>query len=96
MSARTATPSGASTAMLLYMRYGRMRLTLSELAIELGIAEGTLRNQISDDKCPVPTYKEGRNRYADVRAVGEYLDRCYRASQDSSYAAAFRSGNTLL
>ncbi len=68
----------ASTAIILYMRYGRMRLTMSELAAELGIKEGSLRNLISDDKCAVATYTEGRNRYADVRAVGEYLDQRYR------------------
>ena len=67
----------ASTAIILYMRYGRMRLTMSELAAELGIKEGSLRNLISDDKCAVAT-TEGRNRYADVRAVGEYLDQRYR------------------
>lgn len=72
----------ASTAIILYMRYGRMRLTMSELATELGIKEGSLRNLISDEKCAVATYTEGRNRYADVRAVGEYLDQRYReASQ---------------
>ena len=40
------------------MRYGRMRLTMSELAAELGIKEGSLRNLISDDKCAVATYTE--------------------------------------
>ncbi|WP_306437088.1 hypothetical protein [Bordetella genomosp. 9] len=84
MTSQTGNAGGASTSMLLYMRYGRMRLTLGELAIELGIAEGTLRNQISDDKCPVPTYKEGRNRFADVRAVGEYLDQRYHAARQAN------------
>ncbi|CAB3850554.1 hypothetical protein LMG26858_01685 [Achromobacter anxifer] len=78
MSDKTSTPPTASTAIILYMRYGRMRLTMGELATELGIKEGSLRNLISDDKCAVPTYTEGRNRYADVRAVGEYLDQRYR------------------
>ncbi|MNY79893.1 hypothetical protein D3C86_2207360 [compost metagenome] len=62
------------------MRYGRMRLTMGELATELGIKEGSLRNLISDDKCAVPTYTEGRARFADVRAVGEYLDQRYHES----------------
>lgn len=82
MSNKTTTPPPASTAIILYMRYGRMRLTIGELATELGIKEGSLRNLISDEKCAVATYTEGRNRYADVRAVGEYLDQRYReASQ---------------
>lgn len=68
----------AATAIILYMRYGRMRLTMEELATELGIKEGSLRNLISDNKCAVATYTEGRNRYADVRTVGEYLDQRYR------------------
>lgn len=78
MTEKQIAPPAASTAIILYLRYGRMRLTMSELATELGIKEGSLRNLISDDKCAVPTYTEGRNRYADVRAVGEYLDQRYR------------------
>lgn len=78
MTEKQATPPAASTAIILYMRYGRMRLTMTELATELGIKEGSLRNLISDEKCAVATYTEGRNRYADVRAVGEYLDQRYR------------------
>ncbi|MNK84979.1 hypothetical protein D3C87_1048460 [compost metagenome] len=85
MSTKTTAPPTASTAIILYMRYGRMRLTMSELATELGLKEGSLRNLISDEKCAVPTYTEGRNRYADVRAVGDYLDLRYR---EASFAVA--------
>lgn len=32
---------------------------------------------IAAEEFPVPTYLDGKRRYADVRAVGEYLDRRY-------------------
>ncbi len=64
----------ANAATMLYMKYDRVRLTVDEAARELGLKPGTVRNQISDGSFPVPTYTEGRNRYVDVRALGEYLD----------------------
>ena len=34
----------------------------------------SIRNAISLDKFPIPTYKMGRFRYADIRDVAAYLD----------------------
>ena len=59
---------------LLFDKYGP-RLTLAQLAEFLHVAESTLYNQISAGACPVPTYREGKVRFADVRDVAEYLDR---------------------
>lgn len=64
----------ANAATMLYLKYDRVRLTIDEAANELGIKPGTVRNQISEGSFPVPSYVEGRNRYIDVRALGQYLD----------------------
>lgn len=67
----------ANAATMLYLKYDRVRLTVDEVAHELGIKPGTVRNQISDGSFPVPSYVEGRNRFIDVRALGKYLDERY-------------------
>jgi Pyocin activator protein PrtN. len=64
----------ANAATMLYLKYDRVRLTVEEVAHELGIKPGTVRNQISEGSFPVPSYVEGRNRFIDVRALGQYLD----------------------
>lgn len=64
----------ANAATMLYLKYDRVRLTVEEVAQELGIKPGTVRNQISEGTFPVPSYVEGRNRFVDIRALGQYLD----------------------
>lgn len=54
-------------------RYG-VRLTMAQLATLLAMSEGTIRNQVSAETFPIPTYKEGAARYAAYDAVAEYLD----------------------
>ncbi|WP_175994438.1 hypothetical protein [Burkholderia vietnamiensis] len=54
-------------------KYGP-RMTLAKLAQLLLISEGTIRNQISAETFPIPTYKEGAARYASYDAVADYLD----------------------
>lgn len=61
------------TTALLFDRYGP-RLDMTQLADIMRIEERTLYNQISAGACPVKTYREGRNRFADVRDVAAYLD----------------------
>ncbi|MCR1769079.1 hypothetical protein JWI72_18065 [Burkholderia glumae] len=51
------------------------RMNLSQLAQLLQMSEGTIRNQISAETFPIPTYKEGSGRFAAYDAVAEYLDR---------------------
>lgn len=41
----------------------------------LGVEKSTLYNQISAGTCPVPTYVDGRKRYADHRDVADHFDR---------------------
>jgi hypothetical protein len=50
------------------------RLTMAQLATLLSMSEGTIRNQVSAETFPIPTYKEGAARYAAYDAVGDYLD----------------------
>jgi hypothetical protein len=50
------------------------RLTMGQLATLLAMSEGTIRNQVSAETFPIPTYKEGAARYAAYDAVAEYLD----------------------
>jgi len=54
-------------------KYGP-RMTLAQLAQLLLMSEGTIRNQISAETFPIPTYKEGGARFAPYDAVADYLD----------------------
>ena len=58
---------------LLFDKYGP-RLTAAQLAEFLHISVATLYNQASAGTCPVKTYVEGKQRFADVRDVAAYLD----------------------
>jgi predicted site-specific integrase-resolvase len=60
--------------MFLIMKYERMTMTLAEVCAEISLELGTAHNKISAGTFPIPTRKEGRNRVADVRDVGAYLD----------------------
>ena len=53
---------------MLSERYG-MRLTMDQLAEALGMARGSVYNQISAGTFQVPTYVEAGKRWADVRGV---------------------------
>lgn len=55
-------------------KYGP-RMTLAQLSQLLLMSEGTIRNQISAETFPIPTYKEGGGRFAPYDAVADYLDR---------------------
>lgn len=60
--------------LVLAERYG-MRLTMDQLAEALGMARGSVYNQISAGTFPVPTYVEAGKRWADVRDVAAHFDR---------------------
>ena len=61
-------------AVFLAMKYERLTMKLEEVCEEIGVVRGTAHNLLSAGSFPIPTRKEGRNRVADVRDVGEYLD----------------------
>lgn len=56
------------TIALLFDRYGP-RMNMDQLAALMEVAPTTLYNQISAGACPVKTYREGKQRFADVRDV---------------------------
>jgi hypothetical protein len=63
------------TAAFVFEKYGP-RLSMQQLAEVMGVAKGTLYNQISAEKCAVKTYVDGGARFADYRHVAEHLDAC--------------------
>ncbi|MFM0407482.1 hypothetical protein [Paraburkholderia dipogonis] len=63
-----------------------VRLTMGQLATLLAMSEGTIRNQVSAETFPIPTYKEGASRYASYDAVAEYLDRMSQKAREDAHA----------
>ena len=54
-------------------QYG-LRLSIPELAEVLGDAEQTIHNRVSKGTLGIPTYIDGKKRWADVRDVAAYFD----------------------
>lgn len=63
------------TTAYLLEKYGP-RLDMEQLGEVLGRDQKTILNQISANCFGVPTYVDGRRRWADVRDVAEYFDAC--------------------
>lgn len=57
----------------LFEKYGPT-LSMSDLATVLHHTVGTLDQKVRTGQCPVPTYKEGGHRVADLRDVIAYLN----------------------
>lgn len=62
------------------------RLTMGQLATLLAMSEGTIRNQVSAETFPIPTYKEGAARYAAYDAVADYLDEMSKKARERAIA----------
>jgi predicted DNA-binding transcriptional regulator AlpA len=60
-------------------KYGP-RLNIEQLAEVLGMAKGTIYNQVSAQTFPVPTYVDAKQRWSDYRDVAAYLDQCRATS----------------
>lgn len=60
------------------------RMTMGQLATLLAMSEGTIRNQVSAETFPIPTYKEGAARYAAYDAVADYLDTMSRKAREQA------------
>jgi hypothetical protein len=56
-------------------KYGP-RLNVEQLGQVLGLAAGTIYNQIGKGSFAIPTYVDGKARFADYRDVADYLDQC--------------------
>ncbi len=64
------------TAQLLYDEYGTFTLTTAQLTVVLHYkSTRVLLNAIGTGTCPVPTYRCGKRRVADIRDIADYLDR---------------------
>lgn len=74
----------------LFDKYGPT-LGMTELAALLHHTVGTLDQKVRAGQCPVPTYKEGGHRVADVRDVISYLNQRRKEAQ-----AAYQSQQDLL
>ena len=64
---------GLATKAMIADRYG-LRLDMNQLAEVLNLSPHTLYIQIMEGTLAVPTYKEGRRRWASYDAVADYLD----------------------
>lgn len=63
----------SETEAILFKEYGTT-LTVAELSTIMKIKQATVRNKISNETFPIPTYSSGRKRLADFRDVANYLD----------------------
>lgn len=61
------------TQMVLAEKHG-LRLNVEQLASVLDMTPGAILNAISARRFPIPTYVDGKRRYADFRDVAAYLD----------------------
>ncbi|TSE32966.1 pyocin activator PrtN family protein [Tepidimonas taiwanensis] len=73
------------TTVYLIERYG-LRLSMEQLAQVLGLAVATLHARIARGELGIPTYVDGKMRFADVRDVAEYLDIKRQEAQDALHA----------
>jgi predicted site-specific integrase-resolvase len=73
------------TTVYLIERYG-LRLTMEQLAQVLGLAVATLHARIARGELAIPTYVDGKMRFADTRDVAEYLDIKRQEAQDALHA----------
>jgi len=64
------------------------RLTMDQLAAELGLARNTVYNQVAAGSFPVATYVEGGKRWADARDVSSYLDACRARAKAGEHAGS--------
>jgi len=63
-----------------------LRLSLKQLGEELAMSAGSIRNQISEDRFPIPTYLDQGQRWADHRDVADYLDQKRAAAKKGALA----------
>lgn len=68
------------TTVYLIERYGP-RLNVEQLGEALGLARGTIHQRIAAGTLELPTYIDGKLRFADARDVAEYLDRLRDAAR---------------
>jgi hypothetical protein len=75
------------TTLFLMERYGP-RMNMEQLAHALCLAPSSLHGRIARGEAMVPTYVDGKMRYADTRDVAEYLDRLREQARQGMREAA--------
>ena len=75
------------TTLFLMEHYGP-RLSMEQLAQVLGLAVATLHARIARGDLDIPTYVDGKMRWADTRDVAEYLDRKRAEARQALVVAA--------
>lgn len=53
---------------------GQANIQVPDIATVLGIHQQSARNQVSQKTFPIPTFRQGRFRYASIFDVASYLD----------------------
>lgn len=78
--------SAMLTTLLLFDKYGP-RMSLDQVGDALGFATGTLYQRLAHGKLEIPTYVDGKMRFADTRDVAEYLDKLREQARREMQAA---------
>ncbi len=63
----------SSTELYLIEKYVNITLTMEQLAEVMHFTYKSLLDMISGDRCPIPTYKIGGKRVANVSDVAEFI-----------------------
>ena len=63
-----------STEQFLLEKYKSPTITTAQLAGELHVTQKSLQNMISAGRCPIPTYKMGKIRVANVVDIAQFID----------------------
>lgn len=63
------------TLEILLARYGnKLLMTVEDMSNILGVSQITIRNQLCEERFPIPTFKQGSRRVAHVHDVADYID----------------------
>jgi len=66
--------ANSDTFDLLVEQFKNVRITTRQLAQFMGIDFRSLQNGLGAGRYIIPTYKEGKHRYVDLRDLASYLD----------------------
>ena len=75
------------TTLFLLERYG-LRMNMEQLAQALGLASSSLHGRLARGELQVPTYVDGKMRWAATQDVAEYLDRLRDQARQAMKEAA--------
>lgn len=75
--------SSLVTQMIIVERYGT-RVSMDQLAKELGLSRGTIYNQIAAGSFVIPTFLDCGKRWADYRDVAAHVDTCRSRAKASA------------